>query len=264
MPASLDDIVSHKRIEVEALKVRLRRMGNTTVMRAMTNVRSLKAVLRPGGQARPAPMVIPELKKADPWRGIFRDPFDILELAQILEEAGAEAYAVQTDNRYFKGSIDDLHYMARRTTLPVLMRDFIVDEAQLTEAKAKGADAAVLMSSILKDAELSQFIQFGKYIFLETLVEVASEPDVEKALSAGADLLGIQNRDLTNQEVSLERSATLRDAIPPEVMVVAVGGVQTAEDMQFLREHRYDAVVVGEAIMRAGDPAAAFADLLPH
>lgn len=250
---TLDEIINHKRIEVEALKARLKRMGSTTVMRTIANVRSIAELLGTDGLT-----VIPELKAADPWRGVFRDAYDANELSQAFEAGGAPALAIQTDSRFFNGSYDDLFVAARRTNIPILMRDFVIDEAQLTQAKAVGADAAMLFAQLLDEDTLRALIDFAKLIMLEVVVEVLDEADVDKALACDAAVIGVLNRDVRSQTIKLDRAPALRNRIPDAVRTVAIGGMLSGRDLKVVRDSGFDGAVVGETLMRAEDPVAAF------
>ncbi|MGE0431895.1 MAG: indole-3-glycerol phosphate synthase TrpC [Planctomycetota bacterium] len=256
MPTSLDEILAHKRLEVEALKARLRRTGSTTVMRAMGHVRSFADAITADDM-----VIVPEVKKADPWRGVFNADLDARTLSLQLEEAGAVALALQTDERYFHGNTEDLYHVTRKTHVPVMVRDFVVDEAQLTDIKAKGGDAVVLTAGLVDEAALGRFVKFADYILLQTIIEVADAAEVEMAMKAGAQMIGVQNRDLRTQELQLKRSIDLRQRIPDDVLAVSVGGVNKVEDLAPLRDAGYDAVVVGELIMRASDPCAQYRTL---
>ena len=246
---TLDEILAHKRLEVEALKARLRRTGSTTVMRAMGHVRSFADAITADQM-----VIVPEVKKADPWRGVFNEQLDARSLSLQLEEAGASALALQTDERYFHGNVEDLYHVTRRTHVPVMVRDFIVDEAQLTDIKAKGGDAVVLTAGLVDADALARFVKFADYILLQTIIEVANAEEIDAAMNAGTHMIGVQNRDLRSQELLLKRSAELRARIPDEVLAVSIGGVNHVDDLHPLRDAGYDAVVIGELIMRAADP----------
>ena len=257
----LDEILQQKQLEVEALKARLKRTGSTTVMRPINKERSIERTVldcRAAGRL----CVIPELKKADPWRGVIREAYDGIGEARDLEAAGATALAIQTDSRYFRGRHEDLLAISRRTDLPVLMCDFVVDEAQLSDGKAKGADAIAIIVSLLPREAVSRLVEFAGMIQLEVLLEVADEAEMEFALDQGVPLIGIQNRDLPTQTIQVERTLQLRSMVPSQDRVtIVMGGITEPADLQPFRDGGFDAAVVGEYLMRAPNLGDAFQEL---
>ena len=246
-------IIETKRKEVEELKQRMREQGSTTVIRSMGEVRSFKQALK-----EESFLVIPELKKADPWRGTFRTDYNVRQLSHDFELAGAKALAVQVDSKFFECSLDDLYFASKNSNLPILMRDFIIDDAQLTEAKSMGADAVVLMAQLLDANKIRRFIEFAKYIMLEVIVEVCCMNELEDALAAEADVIGVQNRDLSSQTVKLTLSSELRKIIPKDVACFSVGGIKKVEELALIKNAGFKGVLVGEQLMSAEKPADEF------
>jgi indole-3-glycerol phosphate synthase len=224
--------------------------------RRMPATRSLAAALRTH-----APGLIAEVKRASPSRGLLRADLDAVALARSYAEAGAAAISVLTEERYFQGSLADLK--AVRQALdglgegrpPLLRKDFIFDMYQIFEARAYGADAVLLIAAILNPGLLTSFISLARSLGLECLVEVHDEPELERALTAGAEIVGINNRDLRTFEVDLATTERLRPLAPPEVTVVAESGVHTRADVRRLAALDVHGVLIGEALVVADDPA---------
>ncbi len=251
-----DEIIENKKAEVEKLKQSLREQGSTTVIRSMSEIRSFKQVLKKGEF-----VIVPELKKADPWRGVFRKEYNVRELSKQFEQAGAKALAVQVDSKFFQCSLDDLYYASKNSQLPVLMRDFIIDETQLTEAKSMGADAVVLTAQLLSVEKIRHFANFAKYILLEVVVEVSSMRELDIALEAGADVIGVQNRNLRSQTIKLALSPELHKAVPDNVATFSVGGFKSADALKKIRDAGFEGALVGEKLMSAENPAKEFQKL---
>jgi len=253
----LDRIVADKR---EELTRRQREESFGTLRwktRGMPAPRSLAAALR----ARP-PGLIAEVKRASPSRGLLRADLDAVALARTYAGAGAAAISVLTEERYFQGSLADLKAVRQALEGPPLLRkDFIFDMYQVFEARAYGADAMLLIAAILNPGLLTSLIALARSLGLECLVEVHDEPELERALMAGAEILGINNRDLRTFEVDLATTERLRPLVPPEVTVVAESGVHTRADVQRLAALGVHGVLIGEALVLADDPAAKIREL---
>lgn len=206
--------------------------------------------------------VITELKKASPSRGVLRADYNPAQLASALEAAGACALSVLTEPEFFHGSLEDLQVARSVTKLPVLRKDFIFDPYQLYEARAAGADAFLLIAAILRTAELQQLITLGKQLGLAALVEVHTADELERALEAGAERVGVNNRDLRTFEVNVETSLRLVEAIPDDCVAVSESGLRGHDDLKRLRAAGFDAFLIGEHLMQAAEPAAALRKLL--
>lgn len=211
-----------------------------------------------------APAMITELKKASPSKGLIRPDFDVAALANSLKAGGATALSVLTDEPYFQGSLRNLEIASEQTGLPCLCKDFIVDEHQIVEARAHGADAILLIAAALEDAEIARFASFAHEWKLDVLCEVHTDEELARvlALNAGCDAYGVNNRNLSTFEVSLETSLRLIDKLPAGAVRVAESGIHTAEHLGMLRTAGFDAFLVGESLMRHADPGAALRDLL--
>ncbi len=260
-PTFLDRILADKR---EELARRQREEPLETLQGLagrMPPARSLAEALR----AHP-PGLIAEIKRASPSRGPLRPGLDAAALARTYAEAGAAAISVLTEERHFQGSLSDL--TAVREALdglearpPLLRKDFVFDMYQLFEARVYGADAVLLIVAILNPGLLASFIALGRTLGLECLVEVHDEPDLERALMAGAEIIGINSRDLRTFAVDLATAERLRPLIPPEVTVVAESGVHTRADVQRLAALAVHGILIGEALVLAEDPVGKIREL---
>ena len=210
---------------------------------------------------RPGLSFICECKKASPSRGVIAENFPYLQIAREYEEAGADAVSVLTEPKWFLGCDRYLREIAETVSLPCLRKDFTVDEYMIYEAKLLGASAVLLICSILSSRQLREYLQVCETLGLSALVETHDEGEVDMALEAGARIIGVNNRNLRDFSVDTENSRRLREQIPAEVLFVSESGVRTAADAAALREIGADAVLVGEAMMRATDKRAMLAEL---
>ena len=210
---------------------------------------------------RPGLSFICECKKASPSRGVIAENFPYLQIAREYQEAGADAVSVLTEPKWFLGCDRYLREIAETVSLPCLRKDFTVDEYMIYEAKLLGASAVLLICSILSSRQLREYLQICETLGLSALVETHDEGEVYMALEAGARIIGVNNRNLRDFSVDTENSRRLREQIPAEVLFVSESGVKTAADAAALREIGADAVLVGEAMMRAKDKRAMLAEL---
>lgn len=213
-------------------------------------------------RAATGPAIIAELKKASPSRGLIRADFDVATIADSLKVGGAAVLSVLTDEPYFQGSLHNLEIASERTGLPCLRKDFIVDEYQMVEARAHGADAILLIVAALSDEELARFAAFAREMGLDSVCEVHTAEELERARGLGCDCYGVNSRNLSTFEVSLETSLQLAGDLPPNALKVAESGIHTAEDIEQLRAAGFEAFLIGESLMRQADPGAALRALL--
>lgn len=206
--------------------------------------------------------IISELKKASPSRGVIREEYAPAVLAASLEEAGAAALSVLTEEDFFSGSLGDLKEASRVTRIPILRKDFIVDPWQVWETRAAGADSFLLIAAVLSDSELRGLLELGRTLRMEALVEVHSREELQRVLDAGAHIIGVNNRDLRDFQVHVETSLSLAEAIPDECTAVSESGLRTYDDLARLRRAGFDAFLIGEHVMQSADPAAALRALL--
>ena len=205
--------------------------------------------------------VIAEIKRRSPSKGVLREGIDATDLARSYESGSASCLSVLTDDVSFGGSVDDLLLARAATAIPVLRKDFTVSELDVCDARIMGADCVLLIAAALSQPELVAFHQLAIEIGLDVLVETHDETEVERALLAGATMIGVNQRDLVSFQVDHERAVRMASVIPRGVVRVAESGVRDANDAQSLRDAGYDAVLVGESLVVSNDPAAVIASL---
>ena len=205
--------------------------------------------------------LIAELKRKSPSRGMLRERFDPVSLAQELQDAGASALSVLTDEQFFGGSLDILRTVQQFVDIPVLRKDFIIDPYQIYEAAQARADAVLLIARILSDETLRQFLEDARRLQLDALVEVHSELELERAVRAGAELIGINQRDLDTLHMHPNLTAKLVPKIPRDTTIVAESGIHTTEDLTRLQGAGVRAVLIGESLMTAPDVSAKIREL---
>jgi indole-3-glycerol phosphate synthase len=255
LPGILAEIVRTKRRQLDALRPRAADFA--AAARAAPATRDFLGALAGGSELS----LIAECKRRSPGAGAIRPDLVPEELAASYERAGAQALSVLTDAEYFGGSNDDLAAVRAATSIPILRKDFTLDPVQIVEARATGADAVLLIVRILTDSELRSLLEEARAWSLSALVETHDEAEVERALRAGARIIGINNRDLSNFTTDLGTTLRLLDDLPPEVVVVSESGIRTADDVRALGDAGVDAVLVGETLLRAEDSGAMAASL---
>jgi indole-3-glycerol phosphate synthase len=258
----LDDILSRKRLEVEARRKvepeeSLRRRIEEAGRRAGSAPRGFADALRAAPPSASGLRVIAEMKRASPSRGPIRPGADAAEVVSAYSAAGAAALSVLTDGPSFDGTLEDLARARAAVSLPVLRKDFLVDRYQVWEARAAGADAVLLIAAALSDRMLAELGALAGELGMSALVEVHDRAEMERAVRLGARLMGINNRDLRTLEVSLETTRSLLPLRPPGAIVVSESGFSRREEMEALRREGVDAFLVGESLMREPDPGAA-------
>jgi len=253
----LDRILESRRAAVEHRKKVLPETALRYGAKAATPLRDFSAAL-----TRHGINIIAELKAASPSRGVLREKFDAAALARTLEAAGAVALSVLTEEEFFRGSLKNLRDARRAVGLPVLRKDFIFDPWQVWEARANDADSFLLIVAALDDVRLRELISLGRELGMEPLVEVHTAEELTRALSAGARIIGVNNRDLKTLEVRPETSLALIESIPDDCIAVSESGLQTHKDLQGLRAAGFDAFLIGEHLMQSPEPGEALAALL--
>ena len=252
----LEEILAHKRVEVaQRASVRSPR-DIAAAADAAPPARDFAAALRGPGLA-----VIAEIKGASPSAGTIKTAYDPVEIARAYEAGGAAALSVLTDAKYFHGSWDTLRGVARASALPVLCKEFIVDPYQIDEARAAGAAAVLLIAAVLEGRTLRAYLAHSRRRGLAALVEVHTPDQVALALDAGAEVIGINNRDLRTLGVDLGTTARLRPLIPAGVIVVSESGFERRDQVDAVARLRVDAILVGTSLMRSADPAAKLKEL---
>ena len=258
MSTILERIVADKRGEVASRKRAAPRAELERRCADLAPPRDFEAALRPAG----APVaLIAEVKKASPSRGVLAADLDPVALAETYDRHGVHAISVLTDEKYFKGHLDLLAAIHDRVQVPLLRKDFTIDEWQLWESRAAGADAILLIVSILEGALLGDLLAAAKGLGLAALVECHTAAEVDRALSAGCRILGINNRDLATFETRIETTLQLLPLIPPGPIVVSESGFFTATQVRLVVDAGARAVLVGEGLVRADDIPAKIREL---
>jgi indole-3-glycerol phosphate synthase len=266
MPAFLDQIVAATRVRVAEAKRsadlrELERQAERHVPRGFRRALEKPHFSQMRGETG-HPAVIAELKKASPSRGLIRAEFHPAELARELEAAGAAALSVLTDEEFFQGSLGNLREASAAVAIPCLRKDFILDEFQLLEARANSADAVLLIVAALSQSELKTLAAGARAQGLDVLCEVHDGVELDRALEAGFDLIGVNTRDLRTFKVDLQTAFDLAEKFPAGVVRVAESGIHSGEDVARLRAAGYDAFLIGESLMRAERPGEALRALL--
>jgi indole-3-glycerol phosphate synthase len=255
----LDEIISHKRSELARRRHERPAGALEADCRRLPPARDLAAALRPRAGERVR--LIAEVKKASPSHGLLAADLDPVAQARAYAAAGAAAISVLTDEKYFRGSLGDLVAVRAAVDVPLLRKEFIVEEYQLWESRAAGADAVLLIVAALDRASLRDLMRAAGGIGLSTLVEVHTEAELDEALGAGAGVIGVNNRDLQTLGTSLEPSLALLPRIPAGPVAVSESGIATAADVARVVAAGAHAVLVGETLVRAADVAAKVREL---
>ncbi|MCS7048700.1 MAG: indole-3-glycerol phosphate synthase TrpC [Verrucomicrobiae bacterium] len=252
----LEQIVAEKRREVDRL--RLQKTAIHELAAERQDYRDFAGALRnTTGLA-----LIAEVKKASPSAGVIATNFQPVAIAKEYRAAGAAALSVLTDEKFFQGRIEYLQQIRAVVKLPVLRKDFIVDELQIYESVARGADAILLIVAILDGAQLRQYLALARQLKIPALVEVHDEEELQRALDSGAELIGINNRDLRTFTVDLATTERLASRVPSDRLVVAESGIHTRADVERVQRAGVKAILVGESLMRSNDVAAKVRELL--
>jgi indole-3-glycerol phosphate synthase len=205
------------------------------------------------------PAVIAELKKASPSKGIIRPNFSAAALAPAMQSGGAAALSVLTDEPFFQGSLANLNTASNSTTIPCLRKDFIIDDYQIVEARAYGADAVLLIAAVLSNAELERLVRAAGDYALDVLCEVHTREEARRIRHLGCSMVGVNNRDLRTFDVRLETSLELAAELPPDALLIAESGLKNPADYARLHAAGYRAFLIGETFMRQSDPGRALA-----
>jgi len=259
MPANLDQIIQATRMRL----LQKRRVADFRAWERQAAAHEPRGFRRRlAAVAATGVAVIAELKKASPSKGLIRPEFRPAELARELDEAGAAALSVLTEPEFFQGSLENLFIASEVTTLPCLRKDFIVDEAQIVEARANRADAVLLIVAALAQDDLIGLAAKARATGIDVLCEAHNEEELQRALDAGCDLIGVNARDLRTFKVDLDTPFRLAKKIPAGVLAVAESGIQSSSDIADLRSAGYGAFLIGESLMKAAFPGSALRRLL--
>jgi indole-3-glycerol phosphate synthase len=258
MPTILDEIVASKRKEIEASRRRFPIDELEVQAASAPPARDFRAALEGPGPIR----LIAEVKKASPSAQVIREDFDPIAIARTYQAHGAHCLSILTDAPYFQGHLSYLARIRASVAIPLLRKDFVIDEYQVVEARMAGADAVLLIAEILDDRQLAALLARIKGLGMAALVEFHDEANLPRVLDAGADLVGVNNRDLTRFVTDLELTFRLRDRIPPDVVLVSESGIRTRRDVERLEAAGVSAILVGETLMRSDDIGLAVERLL--
>ncbi len=254
----LDEIVATKHREIAAARARLPLEELEAQAAEAPPVRDFRAAL-----AGPGPIqLIAEVKKASPSAGVLREDFDPIAIARTYQAHGAACLSVLTDVSYFQGHLSYLARIRAAVVIPLLRKDFLIDEYQVVEARMAGADAILLIAEILDDAQMRLLLARARSLGMAALVELHDEANLDRVLAAGADLVGINNRDLGRFVTDLDLTLRLRDRVPDDVLLVAESGIRNRSDVERLEKAGVSAILVGETLMRADDIGLAVEQLL--
>ncbi|TXJ00771.1 MAG: indole-3-glycerol phosphate synthase TrpC [Chryseobacterium cucumeris] len=247
----LDQIIKRKKEEVAAAKLRisLDRLKNTAFFGRPTY--SLKESIKNKSG------IIAEFKRQSPSKGIINNSVQPLEVVSAYENFGASGISILTDHDFFGGNLNDVLDVRNEITIPILRKDFMIDEYQFYEAKSIGADVVLLIASCLSPAQVQEFTEFAHQLKLEVLLEIHTEDEL-KHFNSEIDLVGINNRNLKDFKVDLQHSVQLKNQLPKEVLSVAESGIYNLKDFQFLKEKGFDGFLMGEYFMKNTDPSKAF------
>ncbi|MDG6779005.1 indole-3-glycerol phosphate synthase TrpC [Thiomicrorhabdus sp. zzn3] len=261
-PDILKKIIFRKLEEIQegCERIPLREMKQKALMMSTSPTRgfadALQAKLDAGQSA-----VIAEIKKASPSKGVLRDSFDPVEIAKSYAEHGAACLSVLTDRDFFQGGNEYLQAVHEAVDLPIIRKDFIVDDYQVYEARVIGADCILLIAAAIGDAQMYELTETAMQLGMDVLIEVHNEDELERALKLPLPMIGINNRDLHTFEVTLETTLRMLDKIPDDRIVVTESGILGPEDVAKMREHHVNSFLVGEAFMRAEKPGEKLAEL---
>src|ERR1700722_1995486 len=254
VPAILARIVDHKRTELRNISQQRAELERIAANRE--DVRNFRAAL-----ISSEPAVIGEIKKASPSKGVLSEKFDPAAIARLYSSGAAAALSVLTDREFFQGSLEDLCAARAAVNLPVLRKDFTIDEVHVVEAAAHGADAILLIAALLDEPALRRFRELAARYQMAALVEVHDEAELDRALGSGAEIVGVNNRNLHTFEVTLETSLRLVEKIPAGIVKVSESGIRSSAEVKTLRAVGFNAFLVGEHLMKSADPVAALREL---
>lgn len=246
----LDEIVEKRKIQLEREKAAA---DFETVKKAAEKL-DRQCISFKSALAKPDRLsVISEVKKASPSKGLIQPNFDPVKIAKEYESCGADAVSCLTEEHYFQGSSEYFKEIRQAISLPMIRKDFIIDEYQIYEARLMGADAILLIAAVLDDEKLKRFGGIARSLGLDILAETHDESELERVLALDFDIIGINNRNLKTFEVTLETTAKLAGMIPEGKVIVSESGIRDNADMKTVQSYRADAVLVGETLMRSGN-----------
>ncbi len=255
----LEDIILNKKQEIISLKLQYSGKNLAELIKGLPKPRDFL-----GAFGKEKFSLIAELKKASPSAGLIRKDFEPITLAKTCEESGASAISVLTDEKHFQGELDYLKAAKESTTIPILRKDFIIDEEQVYEARIAGADALLLIVRILSDEQLGVLLKLTEELGMQALLEVHDAGEIERALKTDAKIIGINNRDLDTLKVDLQNTVQLIEKFPQlrERIVISESGIKSREDIEKLKKAGSDGVLIGEVLMKSGNIAEKIKELM--
>ena len=251
----LDKIIDNKKQEISEAK---RKISLTELKGSVFFSRdtfSLKKSVKSGSG------ITSEFKRKSPSKGIINDTADILEVAKSYQKYGASGISILTDKNFFGGKLEDILKVRNEISIPILRKDFMIDEYQFYEAKANGADVILLIASCLSPSQVQEFTELSHVLGLEVLLEIHTDEEL-RHFNENIDLVGINNRNLKDFKVDLQHSVNLKNLLPPETLSVAESGIYSVEDFRFLKEKGFDGFLMGEYFMRNENPGLAFENFI--
>ena len=253
----LDQIIASKKKEVALKKsvVSIAQLENSDLFNKKTNSLSKSIINSTSG-------IIAEHKRRSPSKAAINNSFAVGDVVKGYENAGASGISVLTDMQYFGGSLEDLLLATASVQIPLLRKEFIVDEYQLLEAKAFGADAILLIAAVLTKEEIKQLSEFAQSLALEVLLEVHNQEELDKSSMPSLDLIGVNNRNLKTFEVSLQNSIDLINHIPNDFVKISESGITTTNDIKLLRSHGFQGFLIGESFMKTDNPGKSLAQFI--
>ena len=260
MSTILDTIVQDKKAELEEAKQKTPLKTLKSRITNLPQVRDFAGALT--AETKSSVRIIAEVKKASPSKGILCQQFDPVAIARAYRDGGAAAVSVLTEKNYFQGSLEYLRAIKEAIALPVLRKDFIFDPYQLYESRAHGADAVLLIAVMLSEELLAELLQLSRALSLFHLVEVHDQHDLQKALAAGAEIIGINNRDLKTFVTDIRTTIDLMPTIPEDKIVVSESGISSRQDIKQLTDAGVDAFLIGETLMKEINPGIKLRELI--
>ena len=242
----LPKIIEEKKREVDRAQKRI----SLSAMKKKAESLYIRSMFKKNISRKGHINLIAEIKKSSPSKGVIRPSFEPIKIALTYQAAGASALSVLTDERFFDGKLEYLHLVKERVTIPVLRKEFIIDEYQVYESAVNGADAILLIAHILTQEELNRYFSIAKELGMDILVEVHNEEELDKALASPASIIGINNRDLTSFNMDIATTQKLIRLIPENKVIVAESGIKSYEQVMFLKSLGVNAVLIGEIFMR--------------
>lgn len=255
----LTEIIEHKKEEIRLRKKQFSLAFLEEEISLRENYCSFETALAKNGKRI---KLIAEIKKASPSKGVLKKNFNPLDIAKSYEEYGADCLSVLTDEKYFQGDIDHLQQIRTFVALPILRKDFIVEEYQIKESAACGADAILLIASVLPEDKIQKFIEVCDKLNMAALVETHTEAEVKKALNAGARVIGINNRNLDTLEISLDVTEKLIELVPKDKIIISESGIRSGAEVEWLEAIGVNAILVGESLMTSKNLKEKIEDLL--